>query len=283
MSSRAVWKRRVGAVCAAAALGLLVAGGSSAPGARAEEPVTLRIASYNVLGDVHTAPYEHDDEFAPSRIRAEWMADVLTRMGGPDIVGLQEVQAAQLKAIMRATGDRYAAWPADKVPGGGPQSLLWDKSVWQATDKQTISIPFITGQRPQPVVRLRHLATGREIWVLNVHNAPAELQGQRNVAVSREIAKILELRATGLPVFLLGDMNEKTTVFCKVVGQTDLISPLGGSAGPSGCKPPTARMRVDWLFLSEDVTVDSFAMYQSPLKSWSTDHVTIPVAGVTLP
>jgi endonuclease/exonuclease/phosphatase family metal-dependent hydrolase len=282
MSGRTV-RRWIGGVGLAVAALAVAAGASVPPGAQARQPLTLHIASFNVLGDVHTAPYQHDDEFAPSRIRAEWMADVLIRMGRPDIVGLQEVEARQLKAILRATGQTYAAWPGPQLKGGGPQSLLWDTRVWQAVETQSISIPFITGERPQPVVRLRNYASGQEIWVINAHNAPAELQGQRNLAVRREIAKIKELRATGLPVFFLGDLNEKATVFCKVVGQTDLISPLGGSAGPGSCTLPSARMRVDWLFVPNDVTLDSFAMYQSNLKRWATDHVTIPSAEITLP
>ena len=51
---------------------------------------------------------------------------------------------------------------------------------------------------------------------MNAHNAPRNLQKQRNVAVKKEIAKIKKLRKNGAPVFFLGDLNEKKTVFCKV-------------------------------------------------------------------
>jgi len=264
-------------------LSVLLSGGTGTPSASARTPMTFRIATYNVLGDVHTAPYTHDDRFAPSRIRAEWMGDAFRLLGTPDIVGMQEVEKDQFQSIMRATSGHYAAWPGTQLgdTGSVQQSLIWRTSVWEATAKQTITIPFVKWQRKQPVLRLKHRATGRQIWVINVHNAPRDLQAQRNEAVKIEIAKIKELRATGLPVFFIGDMNEKKTVFCKVVGQTDLFSPLGGSATATTCNPPTG-MRVDWIFGSSDVTFDTFSMVRGPLVARSTDHH-VPIGKVTIP
>jgi len=258
-------------------------GGPGSSPASAGTPMTFRIATYNVLGDVHTAPYTHDDRFAPSRIRAEWMGDAFRLLGDVDIVGMQEVEREQFRSIMRATSGHYAAWPGTQLGdvGSVQQSLIWRSSVWEATAKQTITIPFVKWQRKQPVVRLKHRATGRQIWVINVHNAPRDMQAQRDEAVKIEIAKIKELRATGLPVFLVGDMNEKKTVFCKVVGQTDLYSPMGGSVTDGTCNPPDG-MRIDWIFGSSDVTFDTFAMVRGPLVARSTDHH-VPIAKVTIP
>jgi endonuclease/exonuclease/phosphatase family metal-dependent hydrolase len=159
---------------------------------------------------------------------------------------------------------------------------MWRTDVWEATSRQTIVIPFIRFKRAQPVVRLRNLATGREIWVINVHNAPRGYQAQRNEDVRIEIAKIKQLRESGLPVFFVGDMNEKATVFCKVVGQTDLFSPMGGNAGPGWCNPPKTLMRIDWIFGSAGVRFDTFRMYDSELKRWTTDH-RIPVSKISVP
>lgn len=248
---------------------------------RKREEFSFRIASFNVLGDVHTRPYTHDDEFAPSRIRAEWSEDLFDDMGSPDVIGMQEVETSQLAALMRATNDEYDVWPGTKVKGGVQQSLIWRKSMWKATKKTTITIPFIKYQRAQPVVRLQHRATGRQIWVINAHNAPRSLQSQRNEAVRKEIAKIKDLRESGTPVFFMGDLNEREKVFCKVVGQTDLSSPLGGRVTKDGCKPPK-NMRIDWLFGSKDVEFDGFSMYLSPLKRWVNDHM-VPVSTVRVP
>jgi alpha-tubulin suppressor-like RCC1 family protein/endonuclease/exonuclease/phosphatase family metal-dependent hydrolase len=249
--------------------------------ARKREEFSFRIASFNVLGDVHTRPYTHDDEYAPSRIRAEWSRDLFSDMGSPDVIGMQEVEASQLNSLVRATGGQYKVWPGTRVAGGVQQSLMWDKSVWKATKKDYIRIPFIRFKRAQPVVRLQHRATGRSIWVINAHNAPRNLQSQRNEAVRKEIAKIKKLRRSGTPVFFVGDLNEKERVFCKVVGKTDLYSPLGGRVSKSGCTPPKG-MRVDWMFGSKDVRFKDFSMYVSPLKRWVNDHM-VPVSTVRVP
>jgi endonuclease/exonuclease/phosphatase family metal-dependent hydrolase len=276
--------RRGGLLAAALALAAvpaLLSVGSASP-AQARDPLTFRIATFNVLGDGHTAPYAHDDNFAPSRIRAEWMADVLDSLGSPDIVGMQEVDAGQLPGIMRATQGRYDVWPGTAVAGGVQQSVMWRTDTWTATVKDTIVIPFIKFQRAQPVVKLENKATGRSIWVINVHNAPRDYQSQRNQALKLEVAKIKELRKTGLPVFLVGDFNEKNNAFCKVVGQTDLTTPMGGSATKDSCDPPGRLMRIDWIFGGADIAFDDFAMNRSPLKMWTNDHL-IPVASVTVP
>ncbi|GAB3787640.1 RCC1 domain-containing protein [Nocardioides pacificus] len=258
---------------------------TTAPARRARaNAATFTLATYNVLGDVHTAPYKHDDQFAPSRIRAEWFADSLAAIGNPDVIGLHEVERQQFQSIMRATGGQFSAFPGTelKEPGGIQQSLLWRTSVWEATAKRTLKIPFIQGERPMPVVRLRHRATGKQIWVINAHNAPRDLQKQRNIAVRREIALIKELRATKLPVFFIGDLNEKKTVFCKVVTQTDLISPMGGSGAGGTCTLPKQRMRIDWIFGPPNVSYAGFQMSRATLVRRSTDHA-VPVVRVTLP
>jgi endonuclease/exonuclease/phosphatase family metal-dependent hydrolase len=250
--------------------------------AEARDPLSFRIATFNVLGNVHTQPYAHDDNFAPTRIRAEWTADLLRQLGSPDVIGTQESDAGQLADILRATGGRYDAWPGTAVPGGVEQSLLWRTDIWKATQKDTITIPFIRYQRAQPVVKLQNIQTGRSIWVMNVHNAPRDYQKQRNQALKIEIAKIKELRETGLPVFLVGDFNEKASAFCTVVGKTDLKTPMGGSATKDSCDPPSRLMRIDWIFGSSDVGFDEFVMDRSPLKRWVNDHL-VPVASVTIP
>ena len=66
---------------------------------------------------------------------------------------------------MRATSSQFSVWPGTQVRGGLQQSMLWRNSVWKATYKTTIKIPFIGQKRAQPIVRLQHRATGRVIWV----------------------------------------------------------------------------------------------------------------------
>lgn len=275
------WRAMLAAAVALGAVPAVLAVVHDTP-AQARDPLSFRIATFNVLGNAHTQPYAHDDNFAPDRIRAEWMADLLRQLGSPDIIGTQEAEPAQLDDIMRATGGRYEAWPGNTTPNGSRSSLLWRTDVWKAVQKDTITIPFIKYQRQQPVVKLQNLQTGRSIWVISVHNAPRDFQKQRDQALNTEIRKIKELRDTGLPVFIVGDFNEKQHAFCEVVGRTDLRTPMGGSASKSSCSPPDRLMRVDWIFGGADVAFDTFTMDRSPLKRWVNDHA-IPVSSVTIP
>lgn len=256
-----------------------------APGSRGAptDPFSFRIASFNVLANGHTRAYAHDDRFAPSRVRSEWTAGAVTALGA-GIVGLQETTAGQLQGILEAAGGAYASFPTPAAGDLGVETaLLWRKSTWEATRKTVIRTQFISRVLPRPVVRLRHRETGREIWVVDVHNAPWEYQDKRNEAVKVEIAKIQELEATGLPVFFVGDMNEKKTILCKVLRQTGLVSPLGGELREDNtCVAPDARMRVDWIFGSSWLGYQGYEASRHPLVRLSTDHW-VPVVKVVVP
>jgi endonuclease/exonuclease/phosphatase family metal-dependent hydrolase len=246
-------------------------------------PFDFGLATLNALGNGHSRPYAHDDRFAPSRLRAEWTAEALDALQ-LDVVGLQETTADQLAAIVRAT---HGAWQAFQTPETGDRgvetALLWRTSVWQATKLDTIRTQFITRVLPRPVVRLRHRATGRQIWVMDVHNAPWDYQAKRNKAVKAQLAKLAELEATGLPVFYVGDMNEKKTILCKVLRQTGLVTPIGGRLKADGtCVTPKRTMRVDWIFGSKSVGWEGYEQSRDPLVRLSTDHW-VPVVRVHVP
>ncbi len=246
-------------------------------------PFSFRLASINVLGNGHSKPYAHDDRFGPSRMRADWTAQALIT-NRLDVAGLQEPTAGQLQGILTAARGRYAAYPG---PGAGDLAveapLVWDTRKYEATKTMTIRTQFIARVLKRPVVRLKDRATGREFWVMNVHNAPWDYQEKRNKAVKVQIAKIQELEQSGLPVFYIGDFNEKRTILCKVLKRTGLISPYGGRINQQGkCVEPRQRMRVDWIFGSGIANYSGFAYSRPPLVRLSTDHW-VPVVNVQVP
>lgn len=248
------------------------------------QPYDFTITSFNVLGSQHTAPGADAQEFAPGRIRAEWSAALLSSYGST-IVGMQELQADQLDAINRATGGRFDFWPGTALGGSGiPQSVMWDTSVWKATYEDSITVPFMGTTRPQPIVRLQNLATGRELYVLNIHNSPKDAQGregERDKATAIEIAAIKKLRQEdGIPVFIMGDFNEHAEAFCKITGQTDLEAAQGGS-NDGVCHPPS-QMRVDWIFGSTDTAFTGFRFDTGPQVRRITDHAVL-TAQVSVP
>ena len=252
--------------------------GQSRRSARADDsPVSLTISSFNILGSQHTSPGGSARGYAPGRIRAEWAAR-LVRDRGVDIVGWSEIQADQFVAMMRATGGAYEAWPGLSFGQGAKgvaASLMWRKDRWEAVWKGTVSIPFMNQQRLMPIVQLRSLETGREIYVMNVHNAPQGREAERNVAESRELSMIRSIRQeSGQPVLLTGDFNEHAEIFCNVVGGTDLHAANGGSFD-GACRPPAGRLRVDWIFGSPEATFNRYVAERSPLVRRISDHAAL--------
>jgi endonuclease/exonuclease/phosphatase family metal-dependent hydrolase len=248
------------------------------------QPYDFTITSFNVLGSQHTAPGADAQGYAPGRIRSEWAAALVASYGS-SIVGLQELQADQLVALDRASGGSFDFWPGTALGGGGiPQSLMWDSSVWKATYEDSITVPFMGGTRPQPIVRLQHIETGREIYVLNIHNSPRDAQGregERDKATAIEIAAIKQLRQQdGIPVFIMGDFNEHAEAFCKITGQTDLEAAQGGTNNGT-CHPPSV-MRVDWLFGSTDTAFTSFRFDTGAQVRRITDHAVL-TSSVSVP
>lgn len=242
----------------------------------ADDPYSFTLTTFNILGSQHTAPGGAAAEYAPGRVRTEWAAGLVASYGA-SIVGLQEIQADQLAALGRATGGRFEFWPGTALGGKGiPQSLMWDTAVWAATYKDSITVPFMGGTRPQPVVRLQHLETGREVYVINVHNSPKDRHGredERDKAEQIEVAAVNTLKKDGIPVFIIGDFNEHEDAFCRFTGQAGLQAANGGS-NDGTCRPPRP-MRVDWIFGTRDVAFSGFRMDTSPLVRRITDHAVI--------
>jgi endonuclease/exonuclease/phosphatase family metal-dependent hydrolase len=241
-------------------------------------PYDFMLTQFNILGSNHTRGSR--TRFAPGTVRTGWAVDYLERWGS-DVVGFSEIQKDQLAVFMRDTGGAFDVWPGTALGNNGvPQSLVWRKSLFTATAKESVTIPFMGQRRPQPVVRLKHNGTGREFWVVNVHNAPRSREAERDQAMGLELAVVNELRKTGLPVLFIGDMNEKEEIFCAVTGRTDLYSPRGGSRG-GACRPPSG-MRVDWIFGSSDVRFSGYTDEKTAELRRITDHgvlhsrVTIP-------
>ncbi|WP_246210631.1 endonuclease/exonuclease/phosphatase family protein [Nocardioides piscis] len=234
----------------------------------------FRIATVNALGNGHTRPYAHDDAFAPATTRMSWLADQLDN-SAIDIMGLQEPNSDQMFHFLKAARGTWDVWPRPESGDDAVEApLAWRTSVWEAVEKTTLTTQFISKELPRPLVRLRHRITGKEIWVLNVHNAPWDYQFKRDKATRVQLAKINELRATGVPVFYIGDMNEKRTLLCNVLKKTDLVSPYGGSYDPvtKRCTNPPSRMRVDWIFGSPEAAYSNFEYTRPPLLSLVTDH-----------
>lgn len=241
-------------------------------------PPTLDFAltSFNVLGASHTSGSGKRPGMASGAVRAVRAAELIRRHGS-DVVGFQELQGSQLTALRKHTD-------LDFYPGfalGDPEnSIGWRRDRFVAVEKHTVSIPYFNGgRRNMPFVKLRSLTTGLEAWFANFHN-PAETaqfhqqQRYREEATRIEVSLANQLiTRTGLPVFVTGDMNERSTYFCRFTAGAPMVAARGGSNN-GRCLAGKPRA-VDWIFGSQGVEFLSYDEDRSHLVDITTDHPVI--------
>lgn len=243
----------------------------SAAARKKKAPFTTKVMTFNLLGSQHTTVAGTRPDWAPGRVRSEWASSLIEARGG-SIIGVQEIQPDQVASLAVATDDKYDIFPGTTMGyAGAPQSVMWLKSDWQLVWKKTITIPFMRNQpRPQPIVRLRHRATGREVYVINAHFSPGKMESDRRKATALIIKAIKTLKKDGLPILLTGDFNDHNRVFCQVTSKTPLRAALGGKSNKKTCKPPAAR-RVDWIFGSGG-SFGKVSISQGAQVRRTTDH-----------
>lgn len=236
-----------------------------------KKSLDTKVMTFNLLGSQHTAPNGTRPDWAPGRIRSEWASSLIAERNA-SLVGIQEIQPDQVASLNTATDGQYTIWPGTSMGyAGAPQSVMWRTSEWTAVWQDTVTIPFMRTQpRPQPVVRLRHNATGQELYLLNAHFSPGKMESDRRKATAILIRTIRTLQKDGLPILLTGDLNDNHRVFCQLTSKTKLRSPLGGSNRNGSCRPPAGR-RVDWIFGSVG-TFGQITIAQGPRVRRTTDH-----------
>lgn len=186
-----------------------------------------------------------------------------------DVVGTQEFQRPQRALFMQSARKTYAIYPfsADSDPDN---SIMWRSKTFDFVDGGTFGVPYFRGNiRKMPWVLLRFKEGGRypamagkQAYFLNVHN-PATIRQYhdsarwRAKAIAVEIKMVNKLAATGTPVFLTGDFNDKSKAFCPLTTKADMASPLGGSDGAT-CQYPRARTGIDWIFVAGDATFSRY-------------------------
>lgn len=244
-------------------------------------PAGFRMATFNVLGASHTAANGDKPSYADGSTRIGWAADLL-RAEGIEVAGLQEYEPSQHHAFVRHTGDAWGIYPGMQIGKRAVRnSLVWDRSAWQAVEQHTIDIPYFHGKLvPMPYVLLEHVETGRQAWFINIHNPSSskrrgDNQHWRNVATQKQIALMSDLGADGTPVFLVGDFNERGEAFCQVTAGNRAQAANGGTPGPP-CGVP-ARAGIDWIFASNDVALSGYRRYQDDAVQRTSDHPMIQV------
>jgi len=195
-----------------------------------------------------------------------------------DILGAQELQADQLRALQSRTG--MAAYPGFAWgEAETDNSILWDSAMFELVSGSQFTINFMGRPRPQPIVRLRHLATGRELYVVNTHPSAGggRYAAERASGQNSLVSVINGLEAQGLPVLVTGDMNDREAFYCSVMPRTGMVASNGGSYA-GGCRPPPSPLPVDWV-VGSGATWSGYWRDTTPVTQRISDHYFISALG----
>ncbi len=228
-----------------------------APGA----PTRARVATFNVLGTSHTqgggnkvGRYADDSKRMPDMVRQLTGNDI-------EIAGLQEFQEPQQRAFR-------AAAPGYEMHGERDNVIVWRADRYRKVADTSLTIPYHGGApRKMPAVQLEDRATGRRVWVLNVHN-PASTKsspgnaGNRRESERRERELIAKLEATGVPVIVTGDFNddEQSRSAMTRGGLTHVADPAGSARN------------IDWVFGTSGVQFGRTTRDTAPRDNGTSDH-----------
>ena len=196
--------------------------------ARAAE-LRFTLVTFNVLGSNHTSPRSDAGEYSPARVRSEWMIDYL-RTSGPASSASRRSNATRWPGSPRVRPRRTPCGQATEDGAGPPDHHRVAASAWRLVKTDLVPTPFITQTRDMPLVKLEHRETGRNIWVMNIHNAPQDYQSQRNVARAprdRRLAKIRRAPAD-LP---RGRLQRRAAGLLRNHRQLGFVAPRGGVRG----------------------------------------------------
>jgi len=230
------------------------------------DPFTFQIGTLNVLGSQHT---RGSRRYGPGVTRTA-RAVGMFQARGVDLLGLQEVQDDQLNVLYGRLGG-FGIWPGRGLGNNGVRlQIAYNLSLFELVDSGSISTRFNFQSRPIPYVLLRNRETGGEFWVVNIHNSPRTQEADRDAATAAQIALFNQLRDTGRPVLVTGDMNEKAEWFCKAALGAGLVAANGGS-GAGGCVLPPGPLRIDWIMGGGGVDFSGYVQDGASLAG-ITDH-----------
>ena len=234
----------------------------------------INIATFNVLGASHTAAGGNKASWPNYDKRLPKQIAMLENVKA-DVVGLQEFQRPQRSLFLTLAGASWGVYPTS-TKADPENSIVYRKSKFTLLEGKTFAVPYFDGhERQMPYVLLQDNETGRTMYVINVHN-PASTsrypnQGKwRRLALARERQLIIDLRATGRPVFLTGDFNDREKAFCAITTGKLAITP--DSIPSMECAYPPKYYWVDWIFAAGQARFTTLSVDTSTRPNRISDH-----------
>jgi endonuclease/exonuclease/phosphatase family metal-dependent hydrolase len=245
------------------------------------QPATaaFRIGTLNILGSNHTSGGK--GRYGRGTTRAAISAGLI-KSRGIDVVGFQEVQDDQLVVLQNQLAG-YHIWPMQTLGNNSQRNqIAWRDDKFELLDSGSVPYVFSSQTIPLPWVLLRDRVNGGQFYVITTHNSAGRLEGQRDAATTVEINLIKQLHASGIPVFITGDMNEHEEFFCRAATEAGMTAANGGS-GASGCVLPPRPRRVDWIMGTTDIDFSGYVQDGASLQAASDHYLLYANAALTSP
>ena len=209
--------------CTLAVASLSLVGAAPAPAtpvtatnlAAAKTTVGVRIGTYNILCAVDTATF---------RSAVEALVPLV------DVAGLQEVNSHEKEAVLDSlSGSGWAYWRS-KVDHAEQNPVIWNTARFRLLSARQVKLNdpgYIGNERPgvstinsmyASVVRLRDLATGQDVSIVNSHLVSGAVKGGRKTPGRTRLFRIYREQVSSLArvtknerawgrTFVMGDFN----------------------------------------------------------------------------
>lgn len=294
---RSPWLLRLGVIAVASALALATLtwhdlggddrGRLSGTGHLRGLGTSIRVASFNVLGAVHTDGGQRPG-WASANKRMAWAVQLMEQQQ-LQVIGLQEFEAVQYDRWKQLTGSTYGIYPGDSLGRRATvqNSIAWRRDTWRRVEAHTIRVPYFHGNRIRmPYVLLQNRATGENVWFYNVHN-PANTHGpawkwrRQGYAIEARLVDRLRAADPSTAVIATGDRNERQRYLCYAAEHSVLHSANGGYWSNDTCTPPEGPLAIDWVMGTPDVRFETYTAFRDALVRKTTDHP-IVIADATI-
>ena len=215
----------------------------------------------------------------------------------PDIFGIQEGLAHQVKEIQKALGPMsYVGVGRDDGHEKGEYCALFydttryqvmnSSTFWLSETPDTISVGWDAAlERICTMALFEDRSSSQRLWVLNTHfdhvGKDARVQSARLIS-----SRVKELQKDGYPVILMGDLNAKPgerpiTILGEVMNDALSISrkPLEGPEGTyNGFQDVISSNRIDYFFAST-IAIESYEHVDRLLKDGGqiSDHQAVVI------
>ena len=178
---------------------------------------------------------------------------------GASIIGFQEFEPQQAQAFLNATNGGWAIVKGKNGRGKAStaNAIAYQPAAWKLDETRYVSIRYGGPMIQVPLARFTSTTGLGSLWVHNTHNPAGAVGGtdaMRDAGVRAEATALTNLQAAepNTPLFLTGDMNDKTR-FKRLF--------LSLAAGWSTANPTDKQ--IDWIMGSPTVTFSGTVVDQS--------------------